>query len=265
MTTTKTEEAWRVVGFMTREPIVICPGVVHTNTASCEQCGQAIRHVVSMLSSNGNRLDVGEDCAITLAGGDTLRQVRNAQRAWERAEDERLHGADRRAAAIAKAAREVAQGQENEILFGLVLFAARAIVASVFTSNYDGSHAARLIADLITGQRTYGLDSSELVWLGQAYRAATSPASSHVGTVGGKFATTATLERRHGFDTAYGRKWILTFRAECGAILVWFTTAGGDQWEADLGSVVTIKGTVKEHSEYKGTKQTVMTRCKVLK
>jgi hypothetical protein len=31
-----------------------------------------------------------------------------------------------------------------------------------------------------------------------------------------------------------------------------------------MGDTVTITGTVKEHGEYKGVPQTVLTRCKVL-
>jgi hypothetical protein len=38
----------------------------------------------------------------------------------------------------------------------------------------------------------------------------------------------------------------------------------GDEWvDAEIGSTVTMRATVKDHSEYKGTKQTVITRPKV--
>ena len=37
----------------------------------------------------------------------------------------------------------------------------------------------------------------------------------------------------------------------------------GEGYDIEEGKTYTIKGTVKEHSEYKGTKQTILTRCKI--
>ena len=46
--------------------------------------------------------------------------------------------------------------------------------------------------------------------------------------------------------------------------LTWFGSAA-DAFELKQGDVVEIKGKVKAHKEYNGKKQTVLTRCKVLK
>jgi hypothetical protein len=45
-----------------------------------------------------------------------------------------------------------------------------------------------------------------------------------------------------------------------GNILVWKTGSG---LGIEAGSKIKLVGTVKDHSEYKGTKQTVLTRCKI--
>lgn len=92
--------------------------------------------------------------------------------------------------------------------------------------------------------------------------------SQHVGEVGEKLTVvvayihTASWENSYG----YGGYWntgvtnLHTFKDEQGNVFTWKT----DKFiEADYGTKMIIKGTVKDHSEYKGTKQTVLTRCKI--
>lgn len=77
-----------------------------------------------------------------------------------------------------------------------------------------------------------------------------------------------------GYSYSYydsGTSYIYTFRDESGNCIVWKTKniidcydEERDEWVlAEVGSKVTMRATVKEHSEYKGTKQTVITRPKV--
>lgn len=75
------------------------------------------------------------------------------------------------------------------------------------------------------------------------------------------------------FDSYYGTKHVYTLVDDNGNVYTWFTTkflAYFDKDDcdndvfADPGDTVHIKGTVKEHTEFRGTKQTVLTRCKVL-
>lgn len=72
-----------------------------------------------------------------------------------------------------------------------------------------------------------------------------------------------------------GARHIYTFRDADGNCLVWKTANplgmwsededGYEKWvEAEVGGKVTLKATVKDHDEYKGTKQTVLTRAKVM-
>jgi hypothetical protein len=70
-----------------------------------------------------------------------------------------------------------------------------------------------------------------------------------------------TLVAEHSFDTMYGTKWILRFEDAAGRCVVWKTTSPGSGYKT--GDRVLLTGTVKDLGEYKGTKQTELTRCKV--
>lgn len=111
------------------------------------------------------------------------------------------------------------------------------------------------------------------------------PVSEYVGNIGDKVEMELTFNGSAHFDTAYGTTYIHRFLDSEGNVLVWRT--GNDlTWEEEgtrdnftyvdadrrkyilcrnyeKGDKVAIKGTIKEHSEYRGEKQTSLTRCKV--
>ena len=60
-----------------------------------------------------------------------------------------------------------------------------------------------------------------------------------------------------GWNGEQELKYIHKFRDTDGNLFVWFTGTGLEE-----GATITA-GTVKDHSEHEGTKQTVLTRCKV--
>lgn len=86
--------------------------------------------------------------------------------------------------------------------------------------------------------------------------------SQHVGEVG-------TRSEFHGLtvamvrliDSDYGVRSVIKFVDEAGNVLIWFATGAT---ELEKGQTLSIKATVKEHSEYQGVKQTIVTRAKVL-
>jgi hypothetical protein len=101
-------------------------------------------------------------------------------------------------------------------------------------------------------------------------------ADDYFGNVGDKFEKELMFEKIIGFDGYYGYTYFVFFRDEEGHVFKWSTNKGTYQcWhktngrdaylEYEVGKKYLIKGSVKEHSEYKGIKQTVITRCKVLK
>jgi hypothetical protein len=100
--------------------------------------------------------------------------------------------------------------------------------------------------------------------------------SHYIGEVGkrvnikARYIKTAWFEVRsfagYGTETMY----VHTFKIGDDTV-VWKTTASlgrwndNDEWESiEEGAQVNIRGTIKEHSEYDGEKQTVLTRCKVM-
>jgi hypothetical protein len=98
----------------------------------------------------------------------------------------------------------------------------------------------------------------------------------YYGAVGDKFEKEMTFEKMFGFETMYGYSYILLFRDEENHVFKWSSSRGTYQcWcktngrdgflEYEIGKKYILKGTIKAHEEYCNVKQTVITRCKVLK
>lgn len=96
------------------------------------------------------------------------------------------------------------------------------------------------------------------------------------GNVGEKFEKEILLENMFGFDSAYGYCYVLIFRDTENHVFKWVTSnplyhawckTNGKEGDCDyeVGKTYTLKGSVKKHEEYKGMRQTVVTRCKVIK
>lgn len=95
--------------------------------------------------------------------------------------------------------------------------------------------------------------------------------SEYVGTVKERFETQVTVKRVAEFDTEYGLMRIIVLLDLDGNILVWKTSTGYDlanyyydNLDSGLTHIFKIKATVKEHQEYKGAKQTAITRVVIL-
>lgn len=91
--------------------------------------------------------------------------------------------------------------------------------------------------------------------------------SQYVGSVGDRLNLQVTFVKRFTYEVASFRGWgtdhmaINTFKDDDGNCFIWKSTSA--YFNVAEGSKVRLKGTVKEHSEYKGTKQTLLQRCKV--
>lgn len=85
------------------------------------------------------------------------------------------------------------------------------------------------------------------------------PLSNYVGVVGEKISLQLTQLSCHSFDGSFGTTYINIFKDDLGNKFVWKTS----YCVAKDNEKVALKGTVKEHSEYKNEKQTVLTRCKI--
>jgi hypothetical protein len=84
--------------------------------------------------------------------------------------------------------------------------------------------------------------------------------SAFVGAEGEKVTVDVCLTRVSGFDSRFGHTNVYTFEDKNHNLLVWKT---GTCLDIEVGAYVTLTGTIKEHFEYRDTKQTVLTRCKL--
>ena len=93
--------------------------------------------------------------------------------------------------------------------------------------------------------------------------------SDYLGNVGEKITVTAKLIKEYTYDTNYGyyggTSTIYTFEDDNGNKILWTTSSMPyvNDKPIESGKTYTITGTVKEHKEYKGEKETVLTRCKL--
>lgn len=88
--------------------------------------------------------------------------------------------------------------------------------------------------------------------------------SEYVGEVGQKISLEVTLKRIFTFETHFTymgeTAYIYKFADANGNTITWKTAKF---FEIEEGWSGKISGTIKEHSEYRGDKQTVLTRCKI--
>lgn len=90
--------------------------------------------------------------------------------------------------------------------------------------------------------------------------------SNFFGNIGDKCEVTLTYVKSNGFESTYGYrttiKYFHIFKDENGNVFIWKTT--NSLYKVEPNTVITLKGTIKEHNVYKGIKQTELTRCKVV-
>ena len=88
--------------------------------------------------------------------------------------------------------------------------------------------------------------------------------SEYVGNIGDKVSVDLTLKRAYSYETSFGYRtqtvYINSFEDEDGNVYVWKTQS----WLGEEGKTYWVSGTIKDHSEYKGIKQNILTRCKIV-
>ena len=95
---------------------------------------------------------------------------------------------------------------------------------------------------------------------GQA-QAATNEADAYVGQIGDKIALSLTLVGHKELNNSFRISTLLTFKDRFNNGFVWFKSG----WASALnvGDTYTVSGTIKKHNEFRGNKQTILTRCKI--
>ena len=86
-----------------------------------------------------------------------------------------------------------------------------------------------------------------------------SSVSTYVGEVGQRLTiVTVSAKLVTSWENYYGTTYLYRFTDQNGNVYIWRAS-----YEMDISDGMTIKGTVKDHNEYDGVKQTVITRCAV--
>lgn len=115
----------------------------------------------------------------------------------------------------------------------------------------------------ITRPKLYGYIAAAVwIWMKDMADAREASASSNewVGKVGERLTLNdLTITRLSMSEGQYGWTYIYGFADKAGNQFTWF----GSKHIGDINAVVSLKGTVKKHDEFKGRKQTVLTRCSV--
>jgi hypothetical protein len=86
--------------------------------------------------------------------------------------------------------------------------------------------------------------------------------SQHVGAVGDRITIEAYVVSVNPVNGYYGTTGIHSFKDKEGNIFTWFASSSTDWF--NVGSYVAIIGTVKSHTEFRGIRQTVLSRVKEL-
>ena len=82
-----------------------------------------------------------------------------------------------------------------------------------------------------------------------------------VGTIGERREFSAVLEDIILYRNDYGSR-MVKFKDAEGHNLLWFTAA---EIKCNIGDKIILRGTIKEHSERKGIKSTILSRCNIKK
>lgn len=137
------------------------------------------------------------------------------------------------------------------------------------TSTYVDNLKVIVAQEAVTGRQFGLLASAPQAWIRSMEQAAerkaqqaTSAGSQFVGSLKDKVAVKGTIESVRFIDGQYGVTTLYTILGEDGNLYKWFSSNGAFGEEA--GVDVHLTGTVKAHDEYRGTKSTVLTRCKAI-
>lgn len=122
--------------------------------------------------------------------------------------------------------------------------------------KYDLSDAQiELVRKLIAEKRKYAI--------ARAAKAETDLIRTHVGSVGEKITFSGSVHVAKSVDTQWNLSRLVVVEDENSNVYKIFTTSAF-AWDLGVGDTITITATVKAHDIYDGTKQTVVTRPKLV-
>jgi len=114
----------------------------------------------------------------------------------------------------------------------------------------------------MVGFRTFGFAASIIPAYQKTQKSQIKNNSRYVGEIGDKIQIDLTFKNSFSFMSSFGYCSKYIFEDVDTNVFTWTTSPCKD---FNKGESYKIKGTIKGHNEYKGTEQTVLTRCKVVK
>jgi hypothetical protein len=203
------------------------------------------------------------------------------QRRYEQAHDGREYGA-RTQQTTADHARTLgnvaeydamASGTRNPALYPndddrAIVAKVREYVATLdpSMSSYQSNLRAIFKSDILV-QGLHGIAASafsgylrEQARVAEAASRATMRPSEYLGAQGDRVTIRARVATIREYDSAFGTTWIYGFVTAEGDKATWFSS---NDMELNAGDTVTVTGRIKKLEEYRGERQTVLTRCKV--
>lgn len=141
----------------------------------------------------------------------------------------------------------------------------------IFSHKVDGFDCIEIDAEDCMDKDMYGgYNGFKSAYLGnllvqvqEKERQALAEKSAYFGEVGQKVELDLVFKNLFFYETQFGGMCLYIFEDAEGHQFKWNTSSG---FGADLeeGCTIKVKATIKEHSEYKGIKQTVLIRCKLM-
>lgn len=226
---------------------------------SCAYCGTAIMHNFIIESSDGKRFVVGSDCVGRTGDAGLIKEVKRERIriAKEQRDIKRRMKADERAAIWA------AERADRAAVFIVEHAALIERSKEYFNVPFVKDVVGRGMEGAKVSDKALAAVETAITNIENTIRMREN--SRHVGTVGKRETFNVRVHRINSYDRprycAYGNEtvWIVTLRDCNDNAIVVKSTAFCPEKDAQL----TIKATVKEHSEYKGEKQTIVQRVKV--
>ena len=138
-----------------------------------------------------------------------------------------------------------------------------------YKNEFDEKYADRLLEIKLSeiaqwsawGEASFNIDAQKIIGEKIAKMQPQST-STWIGKIGDKLKEIKVkLTSKYNFETRYGVSTVYNFEDEEGNVLVWFSST---IQEVEPGEWCTIKYcTIKDYSEYKNVKQTILTRCSI--
>ena len=240
------------------------PGVPEATKpgSSCDYCATSITYEYWIVGATGSKFKVGCDCVLRTGSADSVQDFKKVKAQHEKAKRD-VKTAEKRARwAAEKKARQDARAAELPAQVAAFKAQHADFVARL---ERDSSDFAK---DLLGKLHGWGsltqpqMDAIKRGWAREDAKAQERETSQHVGTIGKRVTDTFTVchytSRKADFWPHPTSYWHL-LKDSKGNVC----TYRGSIWLGDRGETVKATFSVKEHTEYDGTRQTVLARPKL--